>query len=45
MTGEPTTHADREDRMLLKIEQFRKRRPRLIDGSLRDHDRSPAHNG
>ncbi|HET9858384.1 MAG TPA: hydrogenase expression/formation protein HypE [Nocardioidaceae bacterium] len=31
MTGEPTTHADREDRMLLKIEQFRKRRPRLID--------------
>ena len=31
MTGEPTTHADREDRMLLKIEQFRRRRPRLID--------------
>ena len=26
-----TTHVDREDRMLLKIEEFRKRRPRLID--------------
>jgi hydrogenase expression/formation protein HypE len=26
-----TSHASREDRMLLKIEEFRKRRPRLID--------------
>jgi hydrogenase expression/formation protein HypE len=25
------SHVDREDRMLLKIEEFRKRRPRLID--------------
>lgn len=25
------SHVDREDRMLLKIEKFRKRRPRLID--------------
>ena len=31
MTSEPTTHVDAEDRMLLKIEAFRKRRPRLID--------------
>lgn len=31
MTSEPLTHADRENRMLLKIEEFRKRRPRLID--------------
>ncbi len=31
MTSEPATHVNREDRMLLKIEEFRKRRPRLID--------------
>ncbi|MDX6325246.1 MAG: hydrogenase expression/formation protein HypE [Nocardioidaceae bacterium] len=31
MTSEPATRADREGRMLLKIEEFRKRRPRLID--------------
>ena len=31
MTAEPATHVDRENRMLLKIEEFRKRRPRLID--------------
>ena len=31
MTSDPTTRVDREDRMLLKIEEFRKRRPRLID--------------
>lgn len=31
MTTEPTTHVDPQDRMLLRIEEFRKRRPRLID--------------
>lgn len=31
MTSEPATRVDRENRMLLKIEEFRKRRPRLID--------------
>ncbi len=31
MTTESVTHVNREDRMLLKIEEFRKRRPRLID--------------
>ena len=31
MSSQPTTGVDRENRMLLKIEQFRKRRPRLTD--------------
>jgi hydrogenase expression/formation protein HypE len=31
MTSETTARVDAEDRMLLKIEEFRKRRPRLID--------------
>jgi hydrogenase expression/formation protein HypE len=31
MTSEPATRVERENRMLLKIEEFRKRRPRLID--------------
>lgn len=31
MTSEPATHAEREGRMLLKIEEFRKRRPRMKD--------------
>ncbi len=30
-TDSVTPHVNREDRMLLKIEEFRKRRPRLID--------------
>ncbi len=30
-TNSVASHVDREDRMLLKIEEFRKRRPRLID--------------
>jgi len=30
-SGAVTSHVDREDRMLLKIEEFRKRRPRLVD--------------
>lgn len=31
MTSETAAHVDPEDRMLLRIEEFRKRRPRLID--------------
>ena len=31
MTTEPVTHVDAEDRMLIRVEEFRKRRPRMID--------------